>query len=150
MPKFKKLLFPIDLADDVEKLLPYARDLARQFSAKLHLLYVVREFDFARGIFIPHENIDKMEADFRSSAQKHMERLREANFEDDPDVTCAVAFGSPAEEILRYASEKGIDVIAIPTHGRRGRLEHAIFGSVAEKVVKKSPVPVITIRPGNL
>ena len=149
MVVFKQLLFPIDLAGDVERPLRYARDLARQLSARLHLLYVVQEFDFARGIFIPHENIDRMEEEFRAAAEKKMERLREDHFEDDPNVVTAVAFGDPAEEILNYAQRKGIDVIALTTHGRRG-LEHALFGSVAEKVVKRSRLPVLTIRPESL
>jgi len=149
MAALKELLFPIDLAEDTERPLRYARALAHQLGARLHLLYVVQEFDFARGIFIPHANIDKLEEDYRVAAQRKMERLREDHFEGDPDVVCAVAFGDPAEEILGYAERAGIGVIALPTHGRTG-LEHALFGSVAEKVVKISHVPVLTIRPENL
>ncbi len=149
MPTYKEILFPIDLAGEVDRPLAYVRDLARQLSARLHLLYVVREFGFVRGIFIPHENIDKMEEEYRGAAQRHMERLREEHFEDDPTVVAAVAFGNPAEEVLRYAKEKRIDLITLMTHGRTG-LEHALFGSVAEAVVKRSPVPVLTIRPQNL
>lgn len=149
MALYRELLFPIDLAGDVERPLRYARELAHQLGARLHLLYVVQEFDFARGIFIPHANIDKMEEEFRQAAQKKMERLRQEHFESDPSVTCAVAFGDPAEEILTYTRDKGIDVIALPTHGRKG-LERALFGSVAEKVVKSAPVPVLTIRPEKL
>ena len=146
MSPFRAVLCPIDLAEDVERRLPFMRSLAKQLSAQLHLLYVVREFDFARGIFIPHENVDQMEKDYRGAAEAKMRRLREESFGDDPDVTTAVAFGDPAEEILRYAAAQKIDLIAVCTHGRHG-LEHAIFGSVAEKVVKRSGVPVLTIRP---
>jgi nucleotide-binding universal stress UspA family protein len=149
MPIVKKVLLPVDLADDVAKLLDFGHDLARQLQAKLHVLYVVREFDFARGLFIPHENIDRMEEEFRQGAQRHMEKVREEHFGDDPGVTTAVAFGAPDEEILSYAKANGIDLIVVCTHGRKG-LEHAIFGSVAEKVVKKSPVCVLTVRPDKL
>ncbi len=149
MVTIKNVLLPVDLAEDVDKLLNYARDLSRLLSARLHILYVVREFDFARGIFIPHENIDRMEEEFRKGAERHMEKVREKHFEDDPNVTAAVAFGRPDQEILRYAKENKIDLIALCTHGRSG-LQHAIFGSVAEKVVKQSPVPVLTIRPDRL
>jgi nucleotide-binding universal stress UspA family protein len=149
MQTFKDVLFPIDLADEVERPLRYAGNLARDMGARLHLLFVVREFDFARGIFIPHENIDRMEEEFRSTAQTHMERVRASHFGDDANVNAAVAFGSPAEEIIKYAAGHGIDMILLMTHGRTG-LQHAIFGSVAEKVIRLSHIPVLVVRPERM
>ena len=69
----------------------------------------------------------------------------EEQFESD-SCTARVVLGDPAEEILNYAQAEGIDLIIIGTHGRKG-LERIIFGSVAERVLKKSPVPVLTVNP---
>jgi nucleotide-binding universal stress UspA family protein len=57
-----------------------------------------------------------------------------------------VVLGDAAEEILNYAKTEGIDLIIMGTHGRKG-IERIIFGSVAERVVKKSPIPVLTVNP---
>jgi len=57
-----------------------------------------------------------------------------------------VVAGDPSEEILRYIQEEGIDLVVMGTHGRKG-LDKVIFGSVAERVVKSAPVPVMVVNP---
>lgn len=61
-------------------------------------------------------------------------------------MTSDVMDGDPASQVIKYAEEHDIDLIITATHGRKG-LEHAIFGSVAENIVRNSPVPVMTINP---
>ena len=78
-------------------------------------------------------------------AEKKLQEFVGEHFRTD-SPKMQVLLGDPAEEILKYAQSEGIDLIIIGTHGRKG-LEHIIFGSVAERVVKKSPVPVLTVNP---
>jgi nucleotide-binding universal stress UspA family protein len=61
-------------------------------------------------------------------------------------VEAATAVGEPAYEIVTYAKEKAVDLVVVGTHGRTG-LTHALMGSVAERVVRKAPCPVLTVRP---
>ena len=63
-----------------------------------------------------------------------------------PNFQKRILFGDPAQEILKTIDSEGIDIVVMGTHGRKA-LEHVFFGSVAENVVKKSPVPVLTINP---
>jgi len=144
------VLFPIDLAEPgLDKVADLARDIAARYDARVFFLYVVRELDFVRGIFIPHTNVDKMEDEARVAAEKRMEEFRLEHFEGAPNVACEVTFGRPGERILSFAKGHGIDLIVIGTHSRRG-LEHTIFGSVAEEVVKGADCPVLTIPPRML
>jgi nucleotide-binding universal stress UspA family protein len=144
---FSNVLFPIDLAEPgLEKVAEFARDIAGRFDARVFFLYVVRELDFVRGIFIPHASVDRMEEEVRAAAQKKMEAFRREHFEGAAGVITEVDFGRPGEQVLKFAREHGIDLIVIGTHSRKG-LEHTIFGSVAEVVVKGADVPVLTIPP---
>ena len=75
-----------------------------------------------------------------------MDEFMEDHFREYPRVKTRVAMGDPAEEILGFIEAEGIDLVIMGTHGRKG-LERVIFGSVAERVIKTSPVPVLSINP---
>jgi nucleotide-binding universal stress UspA family protein len=79
-------------------------------------------------------------------AEKAMDRVCEEQLESCPNFQRRIVSGDPAQEILKMIVSEAIDLVIMGTHGRKG-LEHIIFGSVAENVVKKSPVPVLTINP---
>ena len=145
MEFFKKILFPVDLSEVSPKLVPYVKEMAAMFDAKVHLLFVARILQHFTSIYVPHPSISKFEAEIVEGAEKKLQEFVEEQFETD-SCTARVVLGDPAEEILNYAQAEGIDLIIIGTHGRKG-LERIIFGSVAERVVKKSPVPVLTVNP---
>ena len=145
MEFFKKILFPVDLSEVTPKLVPYVKEMAATFDAEVHLLFVARILQHFASIYVPHPSVNKFEAEVVEGAEKKLQEFVEEQFESD-SCTARVVLGDPAEEILNYAQAEGIDLIIIGTHGRKG-LERVIFGSVAERVLKKSPVPVLTVNP---
>jgi nucleotide-binding universal stress UspA family protein len=80
------------------------------------------------------------------AAHAELEEWNDPDFEHAKRVTRSVIRGTPFVEIVRYAREQNVDLIVMGTHGRTG-LEHALIGSVTEKVVRKAPCPVLTVRP---
>jgi nucleotide-binding universal stress UspA family protein len=145
MHDFTKILFPVDLSEVSPKIVPYVREMAAKFDAEIHLLFVARILQHFTSIYVPHPSVSKFEAEIVKGAETKLQEFVEESFGDDP-CKAKVVLGDAAEEVLKYVQSEGIDLIIMGTHGRKG-LEHIIFGSVAERVVKKSPVPVLTINP---
>jgi nucleotide-binding universal stress UspA family protein len=81
----------------------------------------------------------------KKSAEEAMSKFVTEETRKEVEVETAISQGTPFLEILKFAKDKEIDLIVIATHGRTG-LRHVLFGSVAEKVVRKSPCPVLSIR----
>lgn len=145
MQHFKKILFPLDLSEVSPKLVPYIKELAAKFDAEVHLLFVARILQYFTSIYVPHPSIKNFEAEILQGAEKKLQEFVGEHFRDR-SCTARVVLGDAAEEILNYTQAEGIDLVIIGTHGRKG-LERIIFGSVAEQVVKKSQVPVLTVNP---
>jgi nucleotide-binding universal stress UspA family protein len=145
MEFFKKILFPVDLSEVSSKIAPYVREMAAKFDAEIHVLFVARILQHFTSIYVPHPSVNKFEAEIVEGAEKKLQELVQETF---PEGSCRaqVVLGDAAEEILNYVESEGIDLIIMGTHGRKG-IERIIFGSVAERVVKKSPVPVLTVNP---
>jgi nucleotide-binding universal stress UspA family protein len=138
MIAMKKVLVPIDFAEASDAALIYARNLAKTFGADLHEMHVMENL-FLRPIA---NNPMAIEAGIAS-------RLSERITPDDRQKLHAVAVmrksDTPSEEIVRYAGQEGIDLIVMGTHGRV-KVAHLLMGSVAEKVVRTAPCPVLTVR----
>jgi nucleotide-binding universal stress UspA family protein len=146
MKEFKKILFPVDLSESSEKLVPYVTTVAEQFQAEIHILYVGRIFQYFTSIYVPHTSINKFEEELLQGAEKRMQEFKDYYFKAFPDTKTAVVLGDASEEIKHYSEAEKIDLIIMGTHGRKG-LDKVIFGSVAEQVVKTAPVPVMVINP---
>ena len=144
MKEFKQLLFPIDFSDSPQKIFPYVLTLSKTFGSTVHLLHVVKDLRYLANFHVPHTSLDQVEAEIVTSSQKMMEKVCAEELQGCPFFIKKIVVGDPAEEIIRYAQEENIDLIIMETHGRKG-LEKAFFGSVAEKVVKNSSIPVLTI-----
>ncbi len=145
MAEIKTILFPTDFTEASVKVLPYATYLADKLGAKLMVLFVVEELSKYANFYVPHSALDNLEAELMESARKKMESFVEDYFEDFP-VETIIRRGDVPEEIIKVAEEKGADLIVMGTHGRKG-LEKVILGSVAERVVKGAPCPVMTVNP---
>lgn len=141
----KRILFPVDFSEVSPKIVPYVKDMAGKFKADLHLLFVARILQHFSGIYVPHPSISKFEGEIVQGAEKKLQEFVGEHFAD-VSPKARVILGDAAEEILNYAQSEGIDLIIMGTHGRKG-LERVIFGSVAERVVKNSKVPVLTVNP---
>ncbi|MBM9538039.1 universal stress protein [Desulfobulbus alkaliphilus] len=151
MQPVRSILTPIDFSDNAGKIVKAAAYVAGSFKAELHLVFVVQNFEDYSGFFVPPVNLPNLEEELFASAQQQMEAFVEEYGEmlktaGVPAVTSKVVSGDIAEEILKYAARKKIQMIIMGTHGYKG-LERIMFGSVAEKVVKTACCPVMTINP---
>ncbi|MGE5795352.1 MAG: universal stress protein [Ignavibacteria bacterium] len=144
-PSIKKILVPIDFSDYSKNSLKYAVNFAKDFNAQLCLVYVVEPViyppDFSMGQ-IAFPTVD-LEMDKR--AEQELSSLAKKEIPSDINVKSIVRTGKPFVEIIETASEEDADLIIIATHGHTG-VEHILFGSTAEKVVRKAPCPVLTLR----
>ena len=146
MIDFKKILVPVDFSENSPKLLGAAADVATKLDAELYVVFVVQSFEDYSGFFVPHMPIAQFEEEMFQSAEKKMDSFLAENLGAGRPCTSTVIKGDVAEEITDYAAKNNISMIVMGTHGYKG-LEKVLFGSVAEKVVKTSPCPVLTINP---
>jgi nucleotide-binding universal stress UspA family protein len=139
---FKKILCPTDFSDASRLAIDLAADLAARDKGELWLVHVI---DAAPT--------DMMDPNFAMKVPEY-ERMRHAEAQRQLDALAAcckqvnvrtmVGHGDPGSEIVRIAQEEAVDMIVMPTHGRTG-LQHVVFGSVAEKVVRLARRPVLTL-----
>jgi nucleotide-binding universal stress UspA family protein len=146
MTHFKKILFPVDLSPASIKVVPYVQTMASTHGARIHLLFVARVFDYFTSMYVPHPSVSQFEKEVIEGAEKRLYEFAEEHFKGIDGVKVKVAAGDPSDEILGYIGAMGIDLVIMGTHGRRG-LDKIMFGSVAERVVKSSPVPVMVVNP---
>lgn len=144
MIALKRILVPTDFSVCSDAALKYGRALSEVFGATLHLLHVVQDpytQPWAAEAF--PTPLGEMLVQWEDQARQRLATLLPEG--DRAGATIATIVGSPFYEIVRYATEQQIDLIVIGTHGR-GPLGHMLLGSVAEKVVRKAPCPVLTVR----
>lgn len=143
---FKKILCPIDFSEYSYDALEYAKNLARTFNSKLYVLHIIYEPADFTGFYVPHISFDKIRSEIESSAKKIMDEVKEKKIQDISGAETMIIFGNPADEIVRFAKDKEIDLIVIGSQGKKG-IEKMVFGSTAEKVVRKTTCPVLVIKP---
>ena len=144
MAEIKKILVPLDFSDGSIAAERRAEELARVLNAQLVLLHVVDDTPFMLvdgGGYMPVSALQQYEA---VSQQKLENCVRDAE-RSGVSVRGKLLHGRPDQAILKAAKEMGSDLIVMGTHGRRG-LSHFLLGSVAERVVRTSDVPVMTVR----
>ena len=146
MIKFKKILLPIDFSHVSPVLAPYAKTMAEKFDAEVHLLFVARDLSDFVQIHVSPDSVERCQTELVKGAEKRMHEFVHTHFSDYPRVRTAVTAGDATEKILEYAGREGIDLVVLGTHGRKG-MERSIFGSVAERVVMRSPLPVLVVNP---
>jgi nucleotide-binding universal stress UspA family protein len=145
MITIKKILWPTDFSDFSFYALNYAVSFAKQCKAKLLILHVVDVFLHDPAYFAPYVPDRSMFDDFEKKAQARLEEVVRKRIPAGIETEAIVRAGRAFAEIVRAAKEKEADMIVIATHGRSG-LSHAMFGSTAEKVVRKAPCPVLSIK----
>ncbi len=146
MTEFKKIMVPIDFSENSPRVLEAAVDIAEKFEASLSIVFVAQSFEDYSGFFVPHMPISQFEDEMVEGAEKKMVSFLAENLKSDLPHSSTVLKGDVAEELTEYAAKNNIAMIVMGTHGYKG-LEKVLFGSVAEKVVKTSPCPVLTINP---
>jgi len=145
MKPFDKILIAIDFSENSNYAFEYALTLARQFNAELTLMHVINEPVDLRGFYVPHISFEQLEKEIEAGAVSMMEKFCQERLANFTGYQTAIITGIPYEEIIRKSLEIGASLIVLGTHGRTG-LDHIIFGSTAERVVRGSTCPVLTIR----
>ena len=141
MIALRKILVPHDFSDTSEAAVRYAIALAHNFNAQLLLLHVSDKATFEMATEFPLGLDGTLEDAVRERLLKILTPREQIEFKP----TFEFRSGSPAAEIVKYAKEGDVDLIVMGTHGR-GFVAHVVLGSVAEKVVRTAPCPVLTVR----
>jgi nucleotide-binding universal stress UspA family protein len=141
----RNVLVATDFGDASKVALDYGRDLARSYGATLHILHVVEDVTHSYGGEVGFA-LPGLQAELDAAARKSLDELVTEDDRKSLHVFTAIDTKvNAATGITDYARAKSIDVIVVGTHGR-GVLEHLLMGSVAERVVRTAPCPVLTVR----
>jgi nucleotide-binding universal stress UspA family protein len=142
-----QILVATDFSEPSDAALLYGRELARRFGARLHVLHVAQDIYlsmFGAEAYLP--TAPAIQQQIEEAARRQLDSLVGPGGSGEPDtVTSVVVAGSPATAIVDYAKANKIDVVVIGTHGR-GAVAHLVMGSVAERVVRFAPCPVLTVK----
>jgi nucleotide-binding universal stress UspA family protein len=141
MINYSKILFPLDLSETSPVIAKHVLSMAQKFEAELHVLNVVPTYvgpTFASYNLVMDE--------IKEDAEKGIREFCGENFSDVQNLVIHAAMGHAGRQILKYADKNGIDLIIMGTHGRSG-LGKVFFGSVAQRVVQSSIIPVLTVHP---
>lgn len=146
MIRLERILFPTDFSSFADHALAYGASFAKEYKAKLYVLHVIEDLTSVPyfevfQVPIPADFIKDVEA----MAGRQMAELADRDVLQGVEAETMIRRGVPFVEILTAAKELEIDMITIATHGRTG-LQQMLFGSTAEKVVRKAPCPVLSIR----
>jgi nucleotide-binding universal stress UspA family protein len=138
MIALKHVLVAVDFGDASEAALTYGRNFARTFGARLHIMHVL-ENTFLRPMANDPHVVET------AATRQLVDRLTDEDRHALRAVPVIRKSDAPAEEIVRYARDEHIDLIIMGTHGRKA-VAHLLMGSVAERVVRTAPCPVLTVR----
>ena len=145
MKAFDKILFATDFSESSDHAFEYAYTLAKQFSSRLVVLHVINEPVDLRGFYVPHVSFENLEKEIEEGAKKMMAKFCATRMADYANYETEIVTGIPYEEILKRAESDAVSCIVLGTQGRSG-IDHLLFGSTAERVVRKAYCPVVTVR----
>lgn len=142
--KIKKILWPTDFSGNAEKALPYVQSLTQQYDAEIYVLYVIQDMAHHESWYGEFEksHINELMEWAHKSATKRLNQICDKYMDGCHLYVKQVSVGDPAEEILKLIDTENIDMVVMASHGEKGKFR---FGSVSEKVLKNSPVPVTLV-----
>jgi nucleotide-binding universal stress UspA family protein len=146
MKDFSTILFATDFSEISEYAYDYAYTLAKKFNRKLIVMHVINEPVDLRGFYVPHISFESLEKEIEDAAEKMMKKFCSGRLTDLAGSDTVIVSGIPYDEIINKADKEDVSLIVLGTHGRAG-LDHLLFGSTAERVVRRARCPVMTIRP---
>jgi universal stress protein A len=144
----QRILVPIDFSEHSKNALKYAVPFAQQFKASIDLIYVVEPTIYPADFSFGQIGFPNVEEELRTRGIVELENLITKEIAGRVVSRKTVRTGKPFYEINQYALEENISLIIIATHGHTG-MEQILFGSTAEKVVRKAPCPVLVVRSGE-
>ena len=146
MVVYNKILFPTDFSVFSDIALEHAVYISKKSSAQLYLLHIVEMFlPDPNAVIGAYENVSNIYDGFEKKAMERLETLKQDERLSDLKIETQVRLGKPFIEIIKFSKEIDVDCIVMGTHGQSA-IEHALFGSTAEKVVRKSSCPVLTVK----
>jgi nucleotide-binding universal stress UspA family protein len=150
MEAFKKILYPVALTEISPKVVPYVVTMAKQLDAQVHLLHVLRRFDWFVDTYVsdpPEPDFKRIASDFESKillqTQQKLEAFKQKYLKDIRIASTDVVTGTHYKEILDYVNAKGIDLIIM---GSGTTMPIMMFGTVAGKVSRLADVPVMLVK----
>ncbi len=143
MTRFKKLVYPVELTDISEKIAPFVVEMTRALGAELDVVHVIEKPEYHLSAYYLDQSVIKTEDQLIAEAG---ERLNEFCDRHLPDSKRVILVGDTVEEIVRYVAEQKVSMVILGTHGRKG-IDRIVLGSVALRVVRRSPAPVLTVNP---
>lgn len=145
---FDKILFPTDLTEASNGAASYALTMASHYEAELYVVHVVDTSGEAAGFYLPHISYENLDREMVENAKKMLDNYCAKNFKDLKGLHKEVAQGVPYEEILKAAKDNDIDLVIMGTFAQ-GRLDHFLFGSTTERVMRKIDRPVLVVPPSK-
>jgi nucleotide-binding universal stress UspA family protein len=142
--EIKRILFPTDFSEGSAHAIPFVADLTKHYGARLYVVHVIYDVARVTGWYVPHVSMEEMYRDIETNAGKELEKCCVEELRGYKDIEYKILKGVPHEEILRFAEENNINMIVMGSHSRKG-LDRVIFGSTAERVVRNSRCPVLTV-----
>jgi nucleotide-binding universal stress UspA family protein len=146
MISLKTVLVPTDFSEASGSALTYGKAMAGAFGASLHLVHVMEDLmahAWAAEVYVA--SMPQLRDEIEKESRQRLATIFTDEERRQYRVVTALLAGNPFLEIIRYAKAHDVDLIVMGTHGR-GAIAHMLLGSVAEKVVRKSPCPVLTVR----
>ncbi len=145
MFEFKKILVPTDFSEQFLIALNYAKELVKNSNGELHIIHVLEHSVYPADLGITQASFIDLEKELNKKSMEQLDYIKQDLKRENIEPKITVSSGRASDRIIEYAHEHKIDLICIATHGRSG-LEHFLFGSTAEKVVRKAPCPVLAVR----
>ena len=146
--RIKRILVPVDFSPNAMRALDYALDFSKEFGAQISVLYVVEPIYYAVPDFSGSPAMGQLLTEQMSSARSQLAQLERRYAKRRVKLRAFLQTGTAYEAIGETAKQVKADLIVMATHGRTG-VTHLLLGSVAERVVRTAPCPVLTLRPGQ-
>lgn len=152
--EIKRILWPTDLSENAAHALPYVTSISERYQAEVYLIFVVEDvhqFDHFYGDASPAFLKEFQERIIRKG-EEYLDRICAGSLKGCPLYRKQIVVGEPVQEILRCIEDRKVDLVVMATHGhgeemRREKILHFPIGSVSERVVRNSPVPVLVVNP---
>jgi nucleotide-binding universal stress UspA family protein len=140
----KRILWPTDFSENAAQALPYVTSLTEKYQTEVHLLYIMKTFEPEASWYgeLDRSHLDKIRKWEEKVAKRQLDEICIKYLNGCPNYIKHITVGDPAHEILKFIKKKKMDMVVMANRGQEG---HFRFGSVSEKVVKNSPIPVVTI-----
>jgi len=145
-PKYNKVVFCTDLSENSDYAFEFASGIAKRDEGLIYILHVIpdiRQKEYSE-LYVPKEALEKIQKNLGEYLNNQYKERYVKKIENGIKFKIVTKSGTEAEEIIKFSKKERVDLIVMGTHGRTG-IEHAFFGSVAEKVIRRSPFPVFVI-----